>query len=63
VCISELVPPGYKMKHVPRVGRRGGGVAIIHKAAIQVTTESSGQSKEFSQFEFMDCNVVIGGTL
>ncbi|XP_060563505.1 uncharacterized protein LOC132722906, partial [Ruditapes philippinarum] len=60
VCISELVPPGYKMKHVPRVGRRGGGVAIIHKASIQVTTESSSQSKEFSQFEFMDCNVVIG---
>jgi hypothetical protein len=60
VCISELVPSDYKMKHVPRIGRRGGGVAIIHKAAIQVTTVSSSQSKEFSQFEYMDCNVVVG---
>ena len=31
-CLSELVPNGYQIKHVPRGGggKRGGGVAIIH---------------------------------
>ena len=30
-CINELVPCGYQIKHVPRLGsRRGGGVALIY---------------------------------
>ncbi|XP_052799130.1 uncharacterized protein LOC128230724 [Mya arenaria] len=48
------------MKHVPRRGRRGGGVAIIHKASIHINIIASSKDHDFSQFEFMDCNVVIG---
>jgi len=37
VCVSELVPSGYEIKHVPRCGRRrGGGVAVIYKSALQL---------------------------
>ena len=57
-CISELVPTGYKITHVPRCGR-GGGVAVIHKASIALRLLSSSHDKNVSSFEFMDCNITI----
>ncbi|XP_052791884.1 uncharacterized protein LOC128226025 [Mya arenaria] len=59
-CSSELVPTGYAMKHVPRSGRRGGGVALVYKTPIKVRIESSTKDNIYSQFEHMDCNVMIG---
>ena len=62
-CISELVPSYYQIKHVPRSGRRGGGVALIYKNSIDIKiVESSRDTRsQFSNFEFMDCNVTING--
>ena len=59
-CINELVPCGYKIKHVPRLGtRRGGGVAIIYTSSVEVRIVSSTNDKDFSTFEYNDCNVLI----
>ena len=41
VCISELVPPGCKIKHVPLpAGIRGGGVGIIYKSLALIFVSS-----------------------
>lgn len=62
VCVSELVPSGYEIKHVPRCGRRrGGGVAVIFKSALQLKVVATSKEKEFSQFEYMDCSVSVRG--
>ena len=59
-CISELLPSGYHFKHVPRSGdRRGGGVALIFRASIDLRIVASSHDNDFSSFEYMDCNVVI----
>jgi hypothetical protein len=34
--LSELVPNGYDVQHVPRGKRKGGGVAIVHSNAIKL---------------------------
>ena len=34
--LSELVPNGYDVQHVPRYKRKGGGVAIVHSNAIKL---------------------------
>ena len=60
-CTNELLPDGYKIKHVPRsTGKRGGGVAIIYKTNIELRINASTCDK-YTSFEFMDCNVVING--
>ena len=45
---AELKAAGYEIKHVFREDRRGGGVAIIHKAGI---TFSSAKAHNFVSFE------------
>ena len=32
--ISELIPPGFKLHHVARPKKRGGGVAVIYRSSI-----------------------------
>jgi hypothetical protein len=34
--LSELVPNGYDVQHVPRGKRKGGGVAIVHSNIIKL---------------------------
>ena len=38
VTIGALTPPGYKLVHLPRIDKRGGGLAIIHKTSLQIKT-------------------------
>ena len=59
VCLSELVPDGYKISHVPRLKREGGGVAILHKTSIKIKIDSSSKDGDFEQFEFMDCIISV----
>ncbi|PIK53461.1 hypothetical protein BSL78_09647 [Apostichopus japonicus] len=41
-CISEFVPASYSIKHVPPPeGRRGGGLALLYKSALDVRLLSS----------------------
>ena len=62
VCIRELVPDGYSIKHVARSGsRRGGGVAVIYKTSITVNVVQSSQNSKFVHFEHMDCSLNING--
>jgi exonuclease III len=50
--ISAVLPPGYSMQHVDRIGAKGGGCAIIHQSGIQ--TKPSTEAHEFSTFECCD---------
>jgi hypothetical protein len=34
--LANTIPEGYVGIHVPRVGRRGGGIAVIHRSTISV---------------------------
>ena len=61
-CIGELVPDGYKIKHCPRPGgRRAGGIALIYKSAISFRLLGSSKNRDFTQFEYMDCNLEVEG--
>lgn len=51
VILAELQPPGYKTVHAPRKGR-GGGVAVIHKDSITVTSSAP---HKFHSFESLEC--------
>ena len=59
VCISEMVPTGYEFYHVPRnTGRIGGGVAIMFKTELSVTTLSTSHTETtVSHFEYINCRV------
>lgn len=62
VCVGELVPTGYSIKHVPRQdGRAGGGVAVLHKLGLSVKILSSSADKAFTHFEHMDCHISADG--
>ena len=57
--ISELLPSGYKIKHVPRAAdRRGGDVGIIYKSSIELHIISSSRGTDFVTFEYMGFNAV-----
>jgi len=54
--IGELVPAGYKIRHVPRCDNRcGGGVAILHKEGISASLVSSTKDSNFTHFEHLNC--------
>ena len=59
--IGELVPTGYVMKHIPRLGRKGGGVVLIYKSAILLRLITSSNDGNFTHFEHMDCDLEVGG--
>jgi exonuclease III len=52
VIIKELTPEGYLCEHVPRNDRGGGGVALLHKAAIHCKRV---QTRTYASFEHMEC--------
>ena len=47
VVKSKPIPNGYRMQHVPRIGSRGGGVALIWKAHYAVKLEPAFQASSF----------------
>ena len=51
-------PPGYDVKHQPRLSR-GGGVALIYKTETQilVTKLPDESTSHYEQFEFIDLNI------
>ena len=59
VCISEMVPTGYEFYHIPRnTGRIGGGVGIIFKTGLLVTTVSTSHTDTtVSHFAYINCRV------
>jgi exonuclease III len=49
--LKDLLPIGYTMSHAPRQGRRGGGVAIIHRKEFSKRIMPSCQAKSFEILE------------
>ena len=57
----EIIPSGYKLMNHPRIGRRGGGVALLHKDSISVATiKHSDNDSLSSSFEFSELLVKFG---
>ena len=51
LVLSELLPPGYDVLHIPRpCGRRGGGVGLVFKSTLKI---SMIEKEEFDSFEHM----------
>ena len=50
---SALTPEGYKFMHVPRVGQRGGGVAVICKERYTVKVEPSVKASSFESINVL----------
>ena len=51
LSISNLTPAGYKLLHGPRQGKKGGGVAVVHKANMTITKQPT---EPYGSFEHMD---------
>ena len=52
---QEMMPPGYKYIHAPRViSGRGGGVAVVCKSNLEITVQDSTASGKYRQFELLD---------
>ena len=48
-CISEAwIKAGYQLFHVPRVGKRGGGVAVICRSELNISEQPR---DKFNTFE------------
>lgn len=57
----EIIPSGYKLMNHPRIGRRGGGVALLYKESISVATiKHSDNNSSSSSFEFSELLVKFG---
>ena len=57
--IGEAVPQGYGFVHEPRIGKRGGGIALVYNRGLDVEHISDAES--FTQFEHMECTVNNNG--
>ena len=55
---AECTPDGYKIIDSPRVGRSGGGIAVVYRTELSVTEITAG---ERSSFEFAEYIVVADG--
>ena len=54
--INELVPSGYTIQHISRPSEKhGGGVAVLYKCGLTITTLDSTRNGMFTHFEHMDC--------
>ena len=47
---GDVVPTGYKFSHTPRIGRRGGGTALMFRDTLQVISKLDDGEKQ--SFEF-----------
>ena len=54
VAIGDMTPPGYRIQHLPRPNRRGGGLAIIYRNIFEV---ESIQPTAFNSFECFTASV------
>ena len=59
VACGEMTPDGFKLQHLPRANKRGGGLAIIHTSALQV---SSMRSITCASFEGFSLTITSSGS-
>ena len=56
LAICRITPPGYKLAHAPRVGKRGGGCAIVYKETIKCTVT---KHLDPTSFEILSATLVV----
>ena len=57
---KEVPPPGYSILSCPQSdGRRGGGIAVVHKKNLKVKDETPTQTSKI--MEYMKVNVCLSG--
>ena len=44
---GDMTPNGYKLCSIPRRGRRGGGVALLHKVTLTITDVTDESTRAF----------------
>lgn len=59
VACGEMTPDGFKLQHLPRASKRGGGLAIIHTSSLQV---SSMRSVTCASFEGFSLTITSSGS-
>jgi exonuclease III len=57
--LSELTPPGYLIVSVPRVNKRGGGVAVMYRSSIKLSMQTSTPR---TSFEHLKASIKHAGT-
>ena len=50
---AECTPPGYKMVDCPRIGRGGGGTALVYRSEISVNNIIAGEKPSFEFAEYI----------
>ena len=55
--INVLIPPGFKLHHVPRSKKRGGGVVVVNRSSTECKKVKV--SVKTSRFELMEVMVKI----
>ena len=58
---ASAIPPGYKLHHVPRKNRKGGGVALFFKSLLDISPAPKPR-KTPSTFEFMEVTLLLHAT-
>ena len=51
VSVGMITPDGYCFNHVPRSGRRGGGVSVLYETALQITIARFQRPQSFECFQ------------
>ena len=55
VVVAEMIPSGYDIHHVSRIGQKGGGVALIYNRSAEVKLVK--QQNTYTNFELIECDV------
>ena len=53
VSYGDITPAGYKLEHIPREKRRGGGVAVIYKATLKAKMQKVTKHETFEIMEIL----------
>jgi len=58
--LGDLTPNGYKLRHLPRSGKKGGGVAVLYKKSLDVKfVNHKASSFECMEAYFTSCDTHI----
>ncbi|XP_038049729.1 uncharacterized protein LOC119723237 [Patiria miniata] len=54
---ASITPEGYKLVHIPRKGRRGGGVGLVYKSSLTASVVKQCSHPPPSSFESMEVDI------
>lgn len=56
ITAQDLTPSGYKCISIPRTGRRGGGIALLHRQDISMKSKTHSAYQSFENMEVTLCH-------